>query len=722
MANISDFISVGGGGGGLTPVLANVNDAQLTATSGEYYIVSAAGVQITLPQSPTLGDIVRVYNRGGQNDIVIVFPGIHPIVDPRTEAPIRGQIELEDTASYEFTYDGVRWNLTFSGYFIGNPSATSGLEYGYNAVVNTAGTIEFSIQIADDMDMLQDAAVGSAARTGRRARITANVTDPDQPMGVPFLYDWPSLAEINLSSAMDTFAITAGGGSGDDFIELTNSAEETVLLEVRVRDASGNNFIAQYNHIVADNTVPVVTLTAGVGSAEAGENITTEIVNVVDPETAGTFPANASDYTITWVTPAGADVVSGCMEGDLTCTLTRATVARDQELVVAVEDAPGGVGMATRLLTWAQAGPPITADDEDSTNNGMQAFEATTTAIGGGFFTFIGDYDGVTIPDLVPLNSNTLTATVMAAPCPDDHTQNWYAYGYNPTTTPPTFTAPSTASSILSFMGTTAVTITTTGLTAASAVPNTPLLFGGISNSSGGSIVRDCDGNQVSSSWRVRSDIQIFSRWYHAPGTGGAVTLSTGETDNTVAFGSVGGTAFKRAEWSGTLNGTSTADRTATAVAPDVHRMGWFNNASGTGGTITNAVNNSGGSSTQIFVGNAGGARPSTAFGAVPINVTARMSNGVGASATWAASTLNFTNGGNGSAGTFTGTVTLSGGTNNAGTININGTFNPTDNIFSPGQTINVQIRATTFPTVGGAVQRSSDYRLIHDFNIRFTS
>ena len=55
MANISDFISVGGGGGGLTPILANVNDAQLTASSGEYYIVSAAGVQITLPQSPTLG-------------------------------------------------------------------------------------------------------------------------------------------------------------------------------------------------------------------------------------------------------------------------------------------------------------------------------------------------------------------------------------------------------------------------------------------------------------------------------------------------------------------------------------------------------------------------------------------------------------------------------------------------------------------------------------------
>ena len=718
MANISDFISAGGGGGGLTPVLANDNDEQISASSGDYYIVTAAGVQITLPASPSTGDVVRVYNRGGQDEIVIVFPGRIPVVDPQSEAPIRGQIELRDTASYEFTYDGSSWNLVFSGYFVGTPSATSGLELGYIANVNSPGTITFALQTGPAPFV--DSTVGTAVRTDQTARISAVVTDPDQAAGVAFIYNWPSLVELNANSAGNTFVIVSGGGSADDFIEISNTVEESVLIDLTVIDSSGNEITAQYNHIVADNLAPIVSLTAGAGTAEVGNDIVTRITNVTDDATTGVFPANAASYTINWVVPTGATIIDGCELGDQTCTLQAAAELRNADLVATVEDSAGGVGMATRQLTWAQAGPIITARNLASTSNAVQAFSATAPAIGGDFHTFIGSYDGMTLPAQTPLTGDTLTATVMESPCPSDHTQNWYSYGHNPVTG--SFTASSTASSVLSFNGSNSVAITTTGLTAASAVPAAPLSFGGIRNSSGGSIVTNCAGAQVSSSWSITSDIQVFSRWYHVPGTGGAATLSTGETDATVAIGSAGGAPLKRAAWSGTLTGSSTAARTATAVAPTVHRMGFFSGASGTGGAITNIVGTTGGTSTRIVAGNAGGGVPSAVIGAVPVNVTASMSNGVGTSATWASGSQSFTNGGNGSAGTFTGTVTWSGGTNNTGTITVNGTFNPTDTRFTPGSTLDVSLRTSIFPTIGGATRPQSDYRLVHDFIFRITA
>ena len=714
MANISDFISAGGGGEALTPILSNTNDEQISATSGDYYIVTAAGVQITLPESPSIGDVVRVYNRGGQDEIVIVFPGRIPIVDPQTEAPIRGQIELEDTASYEFTYDGASWNLVFSGYFVGTPSDTSGLSLGYTAVVNAAGTITFGIQV-DGMA----AAPGATARTGVTTRITANVTDPDQPDGQAFIFNWPSLAELNMSSSGNTWTIVSGGGNGDNFIELSNTAEEAVLINVSATDASGNTFNAQYNHVVANNLAPVVTLTAGAGSAAVGENIVTDIINVVDAETAGTFPANASSYTITWSPPTGADVVSGCQVGDTNCTLRSTSDLRDATLRVVVEDAGAAQGIATRELTWAQAGPPITANAVTSSNNGMQAFSATAAAIAAPFHTFIGSYDGTTIPTPTVLTGSTTTATVQASPCPNDHTQNWYAYGYNPDTG--LFTATTTSSSVLSFSGSVGIPITTTGFVPDSSLPFAPLTsnFGTTSRSSGGNVTTNCAGTVLSSSWSISQNIRVFNRYYWAPGTGGSATLSTGETDSTVAISS----SFHNAQWSGTLSGNSTAARTATVSPPTLQRMGWFTNSTGSGGTVSdNSTTNGSSTSTNIVLGDAAGANPQTVFGAsIPINVTSRVSNGIGSSATWTGSTVVPNN--QGSAGIFTGTITTSGGTNNSGTMTISGTFVPTTTIFSRGSTITTSLRFGTInPTVGGTTQGGSDFRLLHSFLIRFTA
>ena len=430
MANISDFISAGGGGGGgFTPVLANVENQTYNASTNEFYIVTAAGITINLPQNPSIGDAVKIHNRATGGNTVRIHTFTNSIFDPVSSTTIVGNLVVEDTASYELTYEGTSWSLIYSGYFVGTPSATSGLSLGFDAQANTTANIALSFFLRSSIMPAPGTPVTlplGNIRTDQTLRVQAVVTDPDSP-GTPII-TWADQA--TLTGAGSTLVVSAGGRSGqvgesdvDDFIEFTNPVENNVVLNpvVSALDTSGG--------VTADNSLALtylnnqsptsITLTSGIGNAEADENIRTEIVSLVDPDAPNPFPH--ADFTYDWTTPAGTDIEVGCGTTDTFCELssTGDAVLAGAELTVTATDAGGAqITSSARTLNWRFSAPAITSGTQNNTNSGSFTHTITqsASAIAAGAIAQYSTDNGVTFIDGTSVTSS-LTTT-----CPDSAT------------------------------------------------------------------------------------------------------------------------------------------------------------------------------------------------------------------------------------------------------------------------------------------------------------
>jgi hypothetical protein len=67
-------ISIGGGGGGGSAYVVSVINANTAAESGFLYVLTDT-LELTLPSSPTVGNIVGISNRSDKTDCVILRNG-----------------------------------------------------------------------------------------------------------------------------------------------------------------------------------------------------------------------------------------------------------------------------------------------------------------------------------------------------------------------------------------------------------------------------------------------------------------------------------------------------------------------------------------------------------------------------------------------------------------------------------------------------------------------
>ena len=420
MANISDFIGgATGGGGGLNPVLANTANETVVAANNDFVLVVAAGVTINLPASPEVGDRVRVHNRAGMGVLATVFPGTNTIID-QTNDPIRGHFNVVNRGSFEFFFNGGHWDLVFSGYLIPDDPANlpGGLSNAYSTTENNAAVVTFSRTV-------NGVAVGNTdnINTADQVRIQANVVDPDSTADHTFLWSF---------DPDGSFTVEAGGGVNDPFITFSNANEQTTTITVEVQDPSGNTTTAQHVLTFLNNIGPTPSLDAVAGTAEVGDDITTEVVNIIDPDEPGTFPGNSDQFMYMWNTPAGTTITAGCGINDTTCTISSANTLIDAEITVEVVDSQGGTGTsAPRNLSWALAGPTIASTGGGAGGQGSRDLVVTIPApTATGIFSTVLNADPR--PNLPALTANNLRANqIVTVGCDGNASHTFYAYTHN---------------------------------------------------------------------------------------------------------------------------------------------------------------------------------------------------------------------------------------------------------------------------------------------------
>lgn len=212
-----------GGGGGFVDWQSDVRSANFTATAGQGYFVdsSMVGIAITLPASPSVGDIVAVLDyagTAGTNQIAVMSTAenIDGTTDSYAIANNRGSAVLVYSGATQGWIEAAAAGGDDTGLVLGDYTASTGGPVRAGFSINAAGTVTLGTHNGLTTTLVSQSPTG--ANTGTEDRSVTVTYSFVVPMGYPntgaTIQATIGLIQPFAVSYMADFLVVAGGGAG----------------------------------------------------------------------------------------------------------------------------------------------------------------------------------------------------------------------------------------------------------------------------------------------------------------------------------------------------------------------------------------------------------------------------------------------------------------------------------------------------------------------------